>query len=312
MPKFGFVFPGQGSQKSGMLSALAAQFPCVEEVFAEASEAISTDLWKISTTDTTGLLDQTQITQPALLAASVAIWRLWLQQGGRLPDLLAGHSLGEYSALVCADVLSLTDAVKVVHQRGKYMQEAVPAGTGGMAAILGLDDDKIIAICKEVQLDSVVAAANFNSTGQTVIAGEKLAVERAMHACKEAGAKRALPLNVSVPSHCALMLPAAQRLGEDLARLTFKTPTVPIVQNINGLVAKTPDEIRENLLKQLYMPVQWVDTITCMWELGLGRVVECGPGKVLCGLIKRIEPEMECYSTEDPESFAQTKAALTI
>jgi [acyl-carrier-protein] S-malonyltransferase len=312
MPKFGFVFPGQGSQKSGMLTALAAQYPCVEEVFAEASEAISTDLWKISTTDTTGLLDQTQITQPALLAASVAIWRLWLLQGGRLPDLLAGHSLGEYSALVCADVLSLTDAVKAVHQRGKYMQEAVPAGTGGMAAILGLDDAKIIAICKEVQLDSVVAAANFNSTGQTVIAGEKLAVERAMHACKEAGAKRALPLNVSVPSHCALMLPAAQRLGEDLARLTFKTPTVPIVQNINGLVAKTPDEIRENLLKQLYMPVQWVDTITCMWELGLGQVVECGPGKVLCGLIKRIEPEMECYSTEDPESFAQATAALTI
>jgi [acyl-carrier-protein] S-malonyltransferase len=312
MPKFGFVFPGQGSQKSGMLTALAAQYPCVEEVFAEASEAISTDLWKISTTDTTGLLDQTQITQPALLAASVAIWRLWLLQEGRLPDLLAGHSLGEYSALVCADVLSLTDAVKAVHQRGKYMQEAVPAGTGGMAAILGLDDAKIIAICKEVQLDSVVAAANFNSTGQTVIAGEKLAVERAMHACKEAGAKRALPLNVSVPSHCALMLPAAQRLGEDLARLTFKTPTVPIVQNINGLVAKTPDEIRENLLKQLYMPVQWVDTITCMWELGLGQVVECGPGKVLCGLIKRIEPEMECYSTEDPESFAQATAALTI
>lgn len=312
MPKFGFVFPGQGSQKSGMLTALTAQHPSIEEVFAEASEAISTDLWKISTNDITGLLDQTQITQPVLLAASVAIWRLWIQQGGRLPDLLAGHSLGEYSALVCADVLSLKDAVKVVHQRGKYMQDAVPAGTGGMAAILGLDDDKIIAICREVQQGSVVAAANFNSTGQTVIAGEKAAVERAMHACKEAGAKRALPLNVSVPSHCALMLPAAQRLGEDLARLTFKSPTVPIVQNINGLVAKTPDEIRENLLKQLYMPVQWVDTITCMWELGLGRIIECGPGKVLCGLIKRIEPEMECYSTEDPESFAQAKAALTI
>lgn len=312
MPKFGFVFPGQGSQKTGMLTALAAQYPCIEEVFAEASEAISTDLWKISTTDATGLLDQTHITQPALLAASVAIWRLWIQQGGHLPELLAGHSLGEYSALVCADVISLKEAIKVVHQRGKYMQDAVPAGTGGMAAILGLDDEKIISICKEAQQGSIVAAANFNSTGQTVIAGEKAAVERAMHACKEAGAKRALPLNVSVPSHCALMLPAAQKLGEDLARLTFKTPTVPIVQNINGLVAKTPDEIRENLLKQLYMPVQWVDTITCMWELGLGRIVECGPGKVLCGLIKRIEPEVECYSTDDPEAFAQAKAALTI
>lgn len=312
MPKFGFVFPGQGSQKTGMLTALAAQYPCIEEVFAEASEAISTDLWRISTTDTSGLLDQTHITQPALLAASVAIWRLWILQGGRLPELLAGHSLGEYSALVCADVISLSEAIKVVYQRGQYMQDAVPAGTGGMAAILGLDDDKIIAICKEVQQGSVVSAANFNSTGQTVIAGEKAAVERAMHACKEAGAKRALPLNVSVPSHCALMLPAAQKLGEDLARLTFKTPTVPIVQNINGLVAKTPDEIRDNLLKQLYMPVQWVDTITCMWELGLGRIVECGPGKVLCGLIKRIEPEIECYSTDDPEAFAQAKAALSI
>ncbi len=312
MPKFGFVFPGQGSQKNGMLTALAAQYPCIEEVFAEASEAISIDLWKISTADASGLLDQTHITQPALLAASVAIWRLWILQGGRLPELLAGHSLGEYSALVCADVISLSEAIKVVYQRGKYMQDAVPAGTGGMAAILGLDDDKIIAICKEVQQGSVVSAANFNSTGQTVIAGEKAAVERAMHACKEAGAKRALPLNVSVPSHCALMLPAAKKLGEDLARLTFKTPTVPIVQNINGLVAKTPDEIRDNLLKQLYMPVQWVDTITCMWELGLGRIVECGPGKVLCGLIKRIEPEIECYSTDDPEAFAQAKAALSI
>ncbi len=312
MPKFGFVFPGQGSQKSGMLTALAAQYPCIEEVFAEASEAISLDLWKISMSDTSGLLDQTHITQPALLAASVAIWRLWILQGGRLPELLAGHSLGEYSALVCADVISLREAAKIVYQRGKYMQEAVPAGTGGMAAILGLDDDKIIAICKDVQQGSVVSAANFNSTGQTVIAGEKAAVERAMHACKEAGAKRALPLNVSVPSHCALMLPAAQKLGEDLAQVTFKTPTVPIVQNINGLVAKTPDEIRDNLLKQLYMPVQWVDTINCMWELGLGRIVECGPGKVLCGLIKRIEPEIECFSTDDPETFAQAKAALTI
>lgn len=312
MPKFGFVFPGQGSQKTGMLATLAEQYPCIEEVFAEASDAISTDLWKIAKTDTTGLLDQTHITQPALLSASVAIWRLWIQQGGSLPELFAGHSLGEYSALVCADVIGLGEAIKVVHQRGKYMQDAVPAGNGGMAAILGLDDEKIIAICKEAQQGSIVAAANFNSTGQTVIAGEKAAVERAMQACKSAGAKRALPLNVSVPSHCALMLPAAQKLSEDLARLTFKTPTVPIVQNVNGLVAKRPDEIRENLLKQLYMPVQWVDTITCMWELGIGRIVECGPGKVLSGLIKRIEPEIECYSTDDPEAFEQAKAALTI
>ena len=311
MPKFGFVFPGQGSQKSGMLTALAAQHPCIEEAFQEASEAISIDLWEISTTDTSGLLDQTHITQPAVLAASVAIWRLWIQEGGPLPDLLAGHSLGEYSALVCAGVLTLKDAARVVHRRGQYMQEAVPSGTGGMAAILGLEDEKIIAICKEAEQGAVVSAANFNSMGQTVIAGEKAAVERAMLACKEAGAKRALPLNVSVPSHCALMLPAARKLCEELAQITFQIPSVPVVQNINGLVAKTPNDIRDNLLKQLYMPVQWVDTITCMWGLGLGRIVECGPGKVLCGLIKRIEPEIECYGTEDPDSFAQAKSALT-
>lgn len=312
MSKFGFVFPGQGSQKVGMLGALATRYPEIEDVFAEASDAISLDLWAIASSDADGLLDQTHITQPALLAASVAIWRLWLSLGGKLPDLLAGHSLGEYSALVCANVLDLGDAVKAVHNRGKYMQQAVPAGTGGMAAILGLDDDKIIELCREAAQGEVVAAVNFNSTGQTVIAGNKAAVERAMAACKEAGAKRALALNVSVPSHCSLMLPAAEKLGEDLRNLQFRAPIIPIVQNVNGRVAKTPEDIRDNLLKQLYMPVQWVDSISCMWDFGLGKIVECGPGKVLCGLIKRIEGDIECYSTEDPESFEQTRAALII
>lgn len=312
MSKFGFVFPGQGSQKTGMLGALAGRFPEIEQTFAEASDAISLDLWSIASTDSEGLLDQTHITQPALLAASVAVWRLWVAQGMKLPDLLAGHSLGEYSALVCANVLDLGAAVRVVHNRGKYMQEAVPPGIGGMAAILGLDDDRIIELCREVAQGEVVSAVNFNSTGQTVIAGHKAAVERAMHACKEAGAKRALPLNVSVPSHCSLMLPAAEKLGEHLRSLQFRSPAIPIVQNVNGRVAKTPDDIRENLLKQLYMPVQWVDSITCMWDFGLGKIVECGPGKVLCGLIKRIEGEIECFGTEDPESFEQAKIAINL
>jgi len=310
--KFGFVFPGQGSQKKGMLGALASAHPGIAQTFQEASDALSMDLWKIAAEDPDSTLDLTHITQPVLLTASVAIWRLWFEQGGALPELLAGHSLGEYSALVCADSISLADAVQIVHKRGQYMQEAVPAGTGGMAAIIGLDDDRILEACLAAAQGSVVSAANFNSTGQTVIAGEKAAVERAMQACKEAGAKRALPLNVSVPSHCALMHPAAERLAEDLQQIPFKAPSVPVVQNINGRVARNVDDIRDNLLKQLYMPVQWVDTIGCMWDLGIGRIVECGPGKVLGGLIKRIEPEIDCYSTEEPEAFEQARAALHI
>lgn len=310
--KFGFVFPGQGSQKKGMLGALAAAHPAIAQTFQEASDALSLDLWKIAAEDPDSTLDLTHITQPVLLTASVAIWRLWFEQGGALPELLAGHSLGEYSALVCADSISLADAVQIVHKRGQYMQEAVPAGTGGMAAIIGLDDEKILEACQAAAQGGVVAPANFNSTGQTVIAGDKAAVERAMQACKEAGAKRALPLNVSVPSHCALMQPAAERLAEDLQQITFKAPSVPVVQNINGRVARSVDDIRDNLLKQLYMPVQWVDTIGCMWDLGIGRIVECGPGKVLGGLIKRIEPEIDCYSTEEPDAFEQARAALHI
>jgi [acyl-carrier-protein] S-malonyltransferase len=310
MKKFGFVFPGQGSQKKGMLNAIASQYPVINSSFDEASAALGIDLWAIVSTDTDGLLDQTHITQPALLTASVALWRLWRDQGGALPELLAGHSLGEYSALVCADVLSLGDAVSLVHKRGLYMQDAVPTGTGAMAAILGLDDEKIQALCEQEAQGEVVAPANYNSTGQTVIAGSVAAVERAMAACKEAGAKRALLLNVSVPSHCALMLPAAERLAGDLEAVVFSTPKVPVVQNINGRVAKSSDDIKANLLKQLYMPVQWVDTIGCMWDLGLSQLVECGPGKVLGGLIKRIEPNIESYSLEEPESFAQARANI--
>ena len=205
---------------------------------------------------------------------------------------------------MCAGVLGFDDAVALVHKRGQYMQTAVPAGTGGMAAIIGMEDSRIDEVCRSVAGEGIVSAANFNSPGQTVIAGDREAVERAMAACKEAGAKRALPLNVSVPSHCALMKPAAERLAADLAAIEFRKPELPVVQNINGRASKELSEIRDNLLKQLYMPVQWVDTIYCMRDFGIGKVVECGPGKVLGGLIKRIQPEIDCFSTETPDALA--------
>ncbi|TFH73183.1 ACP S-malonyltransferase [Gammaproteobacteria bacterium LSUCC0112] len=303
MQKFGFVFPGQGSQKVGMLNELAVVYPVVQETFAEASTSLGVDLWAIAQTNPEGLLDQTHITQPALLTASVAIWRIWQQLQGELPEMLAGHSLGEYSALVCAGVLDLKDAVTLVHKRGQYMQQAVSAGTGAMAAIIGMDDNRIDDICRSVSGEGIVSAANFNSPGQTVIAGDKAAVERAMLALKEAGAKRALPLNVSVPSHCALMKPAADQLAVDLAQVEFRRPSIAIVQNIHGRAVKEPGDIRENLLKQLYMPVQWVDSVYCMHDFGVGKLVECGPGKVLGGLIKRVQPEIEVFNTEAPDAL---------
>lgn len=311
MQKFGFVFPGQGSQKVGMLAELLAEQAVVGDTFAEASEVLELDLREIVQHNSDGLLDQTHITQPALLTASVALWRLWRQQGAPLPELLAGHSLGEYSALVCAGVLSFTDALAMVHRRGQYMQEAVPMGAGAMAAIIGMEDSQIGEICRNVAQDSVVAPANFNAPGQTVIAGEAQAVERAMAACKAAGAKRALPLNVSVPSHCELMKPAAERLAGVLSETPFNAPDIPVVQNINGRISKSPDEIRENLLKQLFMPVQWVDSILCMRDFGIGRIVECGPGKVLSGLVRRIEPQIECNNIEDGSSLEQARAAVS-
>lgn len=310
MQKFGFVFPGQGSQKVGMLNELAAVYPVVQETFAEASDTLAMDLWAIVQANPEGLLDQTHITQPALLAASVAIWRIWQQLQGDLPEMLAGHSLGEYSALVCAGVLDLKDAIRLVHKRGQYMQQAVPSGTGAMAAIIGMDDNRIDDICRSVSGEGIVSAANFNSPGQTVIAGDKAAVERAMLALKEAGAKRALPLNVSVPSHCALMKPAADQLAVDLTQVEFKRPSIAIVQNIHGRAVKEPGDIRENLLKQLYMPVQWVDSVYCMHDFGVGKLVECGPGKVLGGLIKRVQPEIEVFSTEAPDALMDAFAHI--
>ncbi|MDT8428826.1 MAG: ACP S-malonyltransferase [Pseudomonadales bacterium] len=310
MNNLGFVFPGQGSQKQGMLAEMATEYPLIKTTFAEASEVLGCDLWKITQDNPEGQLDQTAITQPALLAASIALWRLWRDQDNPLPALLAGHSLGEYSALVAAGVLDFTAAIALVNKRGIYMQEAVPEGTGAMAAILGLDNDLLAKVCQEAAADGVVAAANFNAPGQTVIAGSSAAVAKAIIACKEAGAKRALPLNVSVPSHCALMRPAAERLAEDMNDITFRSPDIPVIQNINGQASQIPDEIKANLLKQLYQPVQWVDSMLHMRDKGILQIIECGPGRVLCGLIKRIDPGFESLGIDDSQALQQAVSLI--
>jgi [acyl-carrier-protein] S-malonyltransferase len=303
MSTFGFVFPGQGSQKLGMLGDLAEIHPSIKATFDLASEVLQRDAWEIAQIDAENLLDRTDITQPLLLAASVAIWRAWQEAGGKAPSILAGHSLGEYSALVCAEVITLKDALRLVNRRGLYMQNAVPPGTGKMAAIVGLDDEAIFAACKEAAQAEIVSPANFNSQGQTVIAGHSAAVERAMVACKEAGAKRTLPLNVSVPSHCELMRPAAEELALDLEAITFSTPKIAVVQNSTAEIVSDPLQIKTNLISQLYLPVQWVDSVRIMASNGVQKVVECGPGKVLCGLIKRIDKDLVCMGSEEPLDF---------
>ncbi len=301
-----FVFPGQGSQNIGMLAELGAEHPIVMETFAQASEVLGYDLWKLVQHDEDGQLNQTHITQPALLTASVALWRLWLQQGGLMPSVLAGHSLGEYSALVCAGALEFTDSVRLVEARGQFMQAAVPPGEGAMAAIIGMDDDAIAIACEASAQGQVVAPVNYNSPGQVVIAGSKAAVERAMVACKEAGAKRALPLPVSVPSHCALMLPAADKLRTMLAGMTVKVPTVSVVQNVDAKVAHSAEAIVNNLVAQLHQPVLWTQCVESIAASGVELVVECGPGKVLNGLTKRINKTLQTASINDAASFAAT------
>lgn len=311
MHKFGFVFPGQGSQKLGMLSELAGTSEIVQSTFTEASEVLGCDLWEICQHDADNNLDQTDITQPVLLTASVAIMRLWQDQGGAAPSILAGHSLGEYSALVCAGVLGFTDAVRVVHQRGSFMQSAVSGDSGKMAAIVGLENYQINEICDEAEEEGIVSAANFNSPGQTVIAGETAAVDRAIELCKEAGAKRALPLKVSVPSHCELMRPAAKQLESVLAEIEFKTPRIAVVQNVNADINEDPETIKLNLIKQLYAPVLWVDCVQVIAKAGVSHLVEIGPGKVLCGLIKRIDSELVCLGSDDSTALNSAMTEMT-
>ena len=312
MQRFGFVFPGQGSQKLGMLAELATAHPEVEDTFKEASDALGIDLWQVAQLDSENNLDQTQITQPVLLSASVAIWRAWCAQQAPAPSIMAGHSLGEYSALVCAGVLEFADAVKLVHQRGLYMQAAVVPGAGKMAAIVGLENYQINEACEQAAQGQVVSAANYTSIGQTVIAGDVEAVERAMALCKEAGAKRALPLNVSVPSHCALMQPAAEQLQQSLNDVDFSSAKIPVVQNVNAQINSNAEEIKEYLIKQLYAPVLWVDSVRLMHKAGVQKLIECGPGKVLSGLIRRIEPEISCFGSDDVHGLETAIAEVTI
>ncbi|QPI33956.1 ACP S-malonyltransferase [Serratia sp. CMO1] len=304
MTQFAFVFPGQGSQTVGMLAELAAQFPIVEETFGEASSARGYDLWLLVQQGPAEELNKTWQTQPALLAASVAIFRVWQQQGGKAPALMAGHSLGEYSALVCAGVLDFKAAIRLVELRGKLMQEAVPEGTGAMYAIIGLDNDAIAKACEESAQGQVVSPVNFNSPGQVVIAGNKDAVERAGAACKAAGAKRALPLPVSVPSHCALMKPAADKLAVALQDITFNAPQVPVVNNVDVRIENDPEAIRSALVRQLYSPVRWTESVEFIAAQGVTSLLEVGPGKVLTGLTKRIVDTLTAAAVNDTASLS--------
>lgn len=305
-----FVFPGQGSQSVGMLADLAAAHPLVRDTFAEASSALGYDLWQLTQDGPADELNQTHITQPAMLTAGVAAWRVWQEKGGRTPVVMAGHSLGEYTALVCASALAFADGVALVAERGRYMQEAVPAGTGAMAAILGLEDAQVIEACAGAAQGQVVSAVNFNSPGQVVIAGHAAAVERAMEAAKAMGAKRALPLPVSAPSHCALMQPAAERLAQRLAGITLQAPQIPVINNVDVAAASTPEDMRQALARQLYSPVRWVETVQKMAADGVDALVECGPGKVLVGLNKRIVKEMKTFAIADTVSLDEALAAL--
>ncbi|HHH36017.1 MAG TPA: [acyl-carrier-protein] S-malonyltransferase [Gammaproteobacteria bacterium] len=298
--KLAFVFPGQGSQSVGMLAELARAYPVVEETFAQASAVLAYDLWRLVQQGPAEELNRTDHTQPAMLASGVAVWRVWRELGGSMPAVMAGHSLGEYTALVCAGALDFATAVNLVTERGRFMQEAVPAGEGAMAAILGLEDDAVRALCAEVAQGRVLEAVNFNSPGQVVIAGHADAVARAIEAAPAAGAKRAVALPVSVPSHCRLMTPAAERLGELLATVDLRSPEVPVINNVDVADEDHPGRIRDALVRQLHSPVRWVETIRAMAARGVTTLVECGPGKVLAGLNRRIDRSLTTLPVYDP------------
>lgn len=303
MSKTVFVFPGQGSQSLGMLAELASAHAVVQQTFSEASDVLDRDLWRLVQNGPEDDLNRTDLTQPAMLAAGVAVWRVWKEQDGPMPVWMAGHSLGEYTALVCAEAMAFADAVKLVADRGRFMQDAVPAGEGAMAAILGLDDDAVRQVCATVANGEVVGAVNFNAPGQVVIAGSTAAVARAVAAAREAGAKRALTLPVSVPSHCELMRPASERLAERLAAVQIAMPVIPVLHNVDAAPANDPDAIRDRLARQLHRPVRWVETVQALAGHQVGTLIECGPGKVLAGLGKRIDRSLNSMPIFDPASL---------
>jgi len=305
----GFIFPGQGSQSIGMLAALAEAHPLVLSTFKEASDALGYDLWQLVQAGPAEKLNSTEMTQPAMLTAGVATWRVWQEQGGASPAVMAGHSLGEYTALVCAGSLGFADAITLVSERGKLMQQAVPAGSGAMAAILGLDDDAVRGVCEEATQADVVEPVNFNSPGQVVVAGDKGAVERATLIAKEKGAKRAVLLPVSVPSHCSLMKPAADELAKRLASIEFKSPAITVINNVDVASPTDADAICDALTRQLYQPVRWVEVIQAINSQGVETVIESGPGKVLAGLNKRIVKTMNALPVYDPETLAAALSA---
>ncbi len=303
----GFVFPGQGAQFVGMLADVAAKHGAVRERFAQAEEATGIDIWRIVMAGTEPELAATEITQPALLAASVALWDIWRSLGGPLPEVMAGHSLGEYSALVCAGALGCSDALRLVHRRGQLMQQAVPRGQGAMAAVLGLEDDAVEAVCAAVA--GVVSAANYNAPGQVVIAGEAQAVQEAVARCKDAGAKRTLLLQVSGPFHCALMAPARAGLAEALREVAVRPPRIPVVHNVDAQIAADADGVRQRLLDQLAQPVRWTACVRRMAEAGATRVLECGPGKVLTGLARRIDRTLDASGIGALDSLTRALSA---
>ena len=308
--KLAFVFSGQGSQKVGMLAEMAAAYPVVQKTFAEASEVLDYDLWDLCQNGEQEQLNATETTQPLLLTSSVALWRVWQEKQGTRPALLAGHSLGEWSALVCADVLDFSDAVDLVRKRGAYMQTAVPKGEGSMAAVLNVEDEKILALCKEASAFGVVEAVNFNSPGQVVIAGQVAAVDKASELLKAAGAKRVLPLPVSAPFHTSLMKPAAENMAKHIAATVFRAPSIPVIHNVHAKMEADPEAIKALMIQQIDHPVLWVDCVKALVEAGAKTVVECGPGKVLCGLCGRIEKELVALGIEDIAGLEKALAEI--
>ena len=303
--KHAFVFPGQGSQTVGMLAELATIYPIVKQTFEQASDVVGYDLWQLSQTGPEELLNQTDKSQPALLAANVAIWRVWRERGGTQPSIMAGHSFGEYSALVCAEALTFTEGVQLAQDRGRFMQDAVPIGVGAVAALLGLEETKVLAICKQVAQDQVVSAVNFNAPNQIVIAGHATAVERAIVEAKSAGAKRAVLLPISVPVHCSLMQPAVEKMARRLEQVTINIPKIPVLHNIDITVKTDTTAIRQALSAQIDHPVHWIKTIQTIAAEGITHIFECGPGKVLTGLNKRIAKEIKSLPIYDQQTLDQ-------